>query len=367
MRPVWAEVSLPRLRENFQAICELVGPQVRVMAVVKADAYGHGAREVARALAAEGAAWFGVTAADEAAALRDAGIAQPIALLSGFWPGEEETLRAGRLTPVVFSREQVERLENFGRARSVKMPFHLKVDTGMRRLGIGADEVAPFAAALRGCRHAEIEGLCTHLASADDSLEQTRWQLEIFAGALRCLRQQGFHPPLVHLANSAAMARLPESRGTLVRPGLALYGYQLCETPLRVSPALSLKARVVSVRQAPAGAAVGYGASYVTPAPARIATVCAGYADGVNRALSNRGRAIVRGRFTPVVGRVNMDFTLLDVTAAPEVDTGDEVVLIGRQGDAEVTAAEHAGLAGTIPYEILCNIGPRVPRVYVDT
>ena len=366
-RPTWAEVSLPRWRENFRAIRARVGSGIQIMAVVKADAYGHGAPEAARALAAEGAAWFGVTSASEAVGLRCAGLTHPILLFSGFWPGEEEVLEAQRLTPSVFAEEQLGLLEAYGRKRGVRMPFHLKADTGMRRLGIGDQDLAPFLQKLRGCEHAQLEGLYTHLASADHSLEQTRAQLELFNQARRRVQQAGFDPPWIHLANSAALALCPESHGTMVRPGLALYGYQLCDTPLRVAPVLSLKSRVVSLRQVPAGTAVGYGATHTTRAPAWIATVCAGYADGVNRALSNRGRALVRGCFAPVVGRVNMDFTLLDVTGILGVQAGDEVVFIGRQGAAEITAVEVAELAGTIPYEILCNIGPRVPRMYLES
>ncbi len=365
--PTWVEVSLPRLRDNFRAIRTLVGDGIKIMAVVKADAYGHGAVGVSRALAAEGADWFGVTSASEALALRDAGLRQPILLFAGFWPGEEELLIEKQLTPTVFTEEHLRLLEACGRNHGVRLPFHLKVDTGMRRLGLPVSEVASLLALLRTCEHVRLEGLYSHLASADQpSLEQTQEQLESFQGVRRQVEQEGFRPPCVHLANSAALARVPESRGTMVRPGLALHGYQLCPSPLRVRPTLSLKSRVVSLRRVPAGTALGYAASYLTPAPARIATVCAGYAAGVNRALSNRGCALLRGCPVPVVGRVSMDFTLLDVTAVAGAEVGDEVVLIGRQGALEITAAEAAELAGTIPYEILCNISARLPRLYLD-
>ena len=364
-RHTWAEVSLARLRANFRAIHALVGPATQILAVVKAEAYGHGAVEVARALGDEGAAWFGVTCASEALPLRRAGLSQPILLLSGFWPGEEDLLFEQRLTPAVFTEEQLGLLEACARKRGVRLPFHLKVDTGMTRLGIPASELAPFLARLHACDHLQLEGLYTHLASAEEpSLEQTRHQLDSFSCARQQVEQAGFHPSYIHLANSAALARCPESWGTMVRPGLALYGYQLWESPLQVAPVLSLKSRVLSLRWVPPGTAVGYGASYVTPARARIATAGAGYADGVSRALSNRGRAVLRGCFAAVVGRVSMDFTLLDVTAIPEAEVGDEVVFIGCQGAAQITAAEIAECAGTVPYEILCNIGSRVPRLY---
>ena len=371
-RRSWAEVSLGRLCANFRAIRALVGPKIQILAVLKADAYGHGATEVAQALAEEGAGWFGVTCASEATPLRRAGLTQPILLFSGFWPGEEELLFEQRLTPTVFAEPHLRLLDASARKRGVRLPVHLKVDTGMTRLGIAASELAPFLELLRTCTHLQLEGLYTHLASAEEpSLEQTRQQLELFGRVRQQVEQAGFHPPCIHLANSTALARCPESWGTMVRPGLALYGYQLCESALRVEPVLSLKSRVLSLRWVPEGTALGYGASYVTPTRARIATVGAGYADGVNRALSNRGRALLRGLprgcFAPVVGRVSMDFALLDVTAIPNVEVGDEVVFIGCQGAARITATEIAECAGTIPYEILCNIGPRVPHVYLSS
>ena len=367
-RRSWAEVSLGRLRANFRAIRALVGPKIQILAVLKADAYGHGATEVAQALAEEGADWFGVTCVSEAMLLREAGLTQPILLFSGFWPGEEELLFEHRLTPTVFAEPQLQPLDACARKRGVRLPVHLKVDTGMTRLGIAASELAPFLELLRTCTHLQLEGLYTHLASAEEpSLDQTRQQLELFGSIQQQVNQAGFQPPCIHLANSTALARCPESWGTMVRPGLALYGYQLWESPLRVEPVLSLKSRVLSLRWVPKGTAVGYGASYVTPARALIATVGAGYADGVNRALSNRGRALVRGCFATAVGRVSMDFTLLDVTAIPNVEVGDEVVFIGCQGAAQITATEMAECAGTIPYEILCNIGPRVPQLYLSS
>jgi len=365
-RPTWAEVSLARLRENFGAVRALVGPNVRILAVVKANAYGHGAVEVARTLATEGADWFGVTSVGEALPLRRSGLNQPILLLSGFWPGEEEALVDYELTPSVSSEDQLRLLEQYSAKYRLRLPFHLKVDTGFRRLGVPVSEAARFLERLRTCKYVRLEGLYTHLASAEEAtLDQTREQLELFARVREQVEQAGFHPRLVHAANSAALGRCPESHGTMVRPGLALYGYQLCVMPLQLHPALSLKSRVLALRWVSQGDPVGYGGSYVAPARALVATVCAGYADGVNRALSNRGRAVVRGSFAPVLGRVSMDYTLLDVTAIAGVEVGDEVVLIGCQGAAQITAADVAELAGTIPYEILCNIGARVPRVYL--
>jgi alanine racemase len=367
-RPAWAEVSLATLRENFRAIRRHVGPGVEVVGVLKANAYGHGAEAVARALAAEGAAWFGVTSAAEALPLRRAGLSQPVLLFSGFWPGEEELLADHGLVPFLFDAGQLQRLEDYGRRHDKSLPFHLKIDTGMGRLGLDPADLPAFLEALGRCRHARLEGLCTHFASADEAGgEQTRRQIERFGGARRQVEQQGFHPRWLHMANSAGLARFPESHGTMVRPGIALYGYQSCASPPAVKPVLALKSRVMSVRAMPAGAPLGYGATYVTAAAARIAAVPAGYADGIPRLLSSRGRALVRGCAVPIVGRVSMDLTLLDVTAVPGVQPGDPVVFVGRQGEAEITADEPARLAGTVPYEILCGIGVRLPRVYVES
>jgi alanine racemase len=366
MRPTVAEISIPRLLANYRAIRSEVGESVAVMAVVKANAYGHGAEEVSRALAAEGAAWFGVCSVEEASPLRRAGITQPILVLSGFWPGQQEQVYAERLVPAIFDEEQLALLEAEGRRRSTVLVFHLKVDSGMGRLGVDPAALPAFLKRLRACRHVCLDGLLTHFASADaPSPDQTLSQLAVFERIGAELAQAGFPPRWVHAAATTALVRFPASRGNLVRPGIGLYGYSPGVTNLPVSAVLVLKSRIMSVREVPPGTPLGYGASYVTPGPARIACVPAGYADGINRLLSNRGKALVRGRHAPIVGRVNMDLTLLDVSQVPGAAPGDEAVLIGRQGQAEVTAEDVAAWAQTIPYEILCNISPRVPRVYL--
>lgn len=365
-RPTFAEISLTRLADNFRAVRACVGDGVEVMAVVKANAYGHGAEPVARALALAGANWFGVTGAGEAAELRRAGIEQPILLLSGFWEGEEEAIVTLGLVPAIFSDEQLRLLNAEGERRATVLPFHLKVNTGMTRLGLDPQEVAGFLERVRACPHVRLEGLMSHFASAEEPDEtQSREQMAMFCGVREQLLAAGFQPRFSHLANSAGLARFPESRANLVRPGLALYGYQPPAKRLDLAPALSLHSRIMGVRAVKAGAAIGYGAGYVARQAARIAAVPAGYADGINRQLSNRGHALVRGRRAPIVGRVSMDLTLLDVTAIEAVSAGDPVVFIGRQGGLEVTAGDHALWAGTIPYEILCNIGHRVPRAHV--
>ncbi len=368
MRPTIAEISLPRLRANYRAIKQLVGDTVAVMAVVKANAYGHGAEEVARALAAEGAPWFGVCCVEEAVELRQAGITQPILLLSGFWPGQEEQIVIHGLVPAVFEETSLLRLEEEGRRRGTVLPFHLKVNTGLGRLGLDPSELGGFLNTLHACRHVCLDGLLTHFASADaPSPEQSLSQTEMFQRALGELRRAGIEPRLLHAAGTAAIARFPSAHGNLVRPGIGLYGYVPGggSALQGLQPVLSLKSRIMSLRAVPAGTPLGYGATHTTAAGARIACVPAGYADGINRLLSNRGRALVRGQAVPIVGRVSMDLTLLDVTAVSGASAGDEVVFIGRQADAEITAEQVAQWAETICYELLCNISRRVPRVYL--
>ncbi len=372
MRPAWAEVSLARLRENFRRIRARVGAGVEIMAVVKADAYGHGAPAVAQTLATEGVAWLGVGSLDEAIELRQAGILQPIFLLSGFWKGEEEALIEHRLVAAVHDESQVGLLEEWEkRDRQECLSYHLKIDTGMGRLGILGDELDRTTARLARLRHARMEGLMTHLASADDprserARRQTDEQIERFRRAQAAVERAGLKPQWFHLANSAALATRADCWGNLVRPGIALYGCLECSNDLGLQAVLSLKSRIVSLRGIAAGSSLGYGARYVATGPRQIAAAAAGYADGVNRLLSDRGAALVRGRRAPIVGAVSMDLTMLDLTGIPGVAVGNEVTFIGRDGSEEITAAEVASLCGTISYEILCHIGKRVPRVYVE-
>lgn len=349
----WAEISLSRLRHNYRQIRKRVGDQVAVMAVVKSDAYGHGAVEVARALAGEGAPWFGVSSTRGGAELREAGITQPICVLTGFLPGEEDLLAAHRLTPAIYSADQITRLE----ARH--LPYHVKIDTGMGRLGFGpgAIETGPH-----------MEGVLTHLSSADqpgdpESVRRTEDQIRRFAEARAAVPALG-RAPWTHLANSAALATRNDCMGNLVRPGLALYGYVNCAHGLDLLPVASLRARILSLRDVPAGAPIGYGGTHVTLTPARIAVLAVGYANGISRALSGRGQALVRGRRVPMVGLVTMDLTLLDVTGVPGVEPGDVATLIGEDGGERITATEIAQLAGTVPYEVLTGLHPRIPHLY---
>jgi alanine racemase len=376
-RPTWADVSLETLRENFRVVQKHVGAGVTICAVVKADAYGHGAVECSRALEDEGARWFGVTSLDEAIPLRDAGIRGRILLMTGFWRGEEEEIARLRLTPTVWEPGQVELLEKAASKLALPgLPIHLKVDTGMGRLGVAPEDLPQIIAALESSPHLVLEGLSTHLASSEvldaPSVDE---QLKAFSQVQRLLREAGLQPLILHTANTSALISRSQTWNTMVRPGLALYGYYLpferagrevsgSGLRLGVKPVLTWKTRILSLREMRANQALGYGGTYVTKAPARIAILPVGYADGLNRQLSSRGRVIVREHYAPVVGRISMDLTLVDVTGLPGVAVGDEVILLGSSDGLQFGAREHAELANTIPYEILCGISKRVPRKY---
>jgi alanine racemase len=375
-RPTWAQVSLENLRYNFGVVQRHIGAGITVCAVVKADAYGHGATECARALEEEGARWLGVTSLDEAIPLRDAGIHTRILLMTGFWRGEEEEIIRLQLTPTVWEPGQVELLEKAAAGLDAKLHVHLKVDTGMGRLGVDPEDLYQVCSALKASPHLLLEGLSTHLASSEVlDAPSVNEQLQKFEQVRTLLRDEGFDPPLVHVANTGAVISRRESWNTMVRPGIALYGYHLpferagrevsgSQLRLGVKPVLTWKTRILSLRDERANQALGYGGTYVTKAPARIAVLPVGYADGLNRALSSRGRVLVREHYAPIVGRISMDLTLADVTGLPGVSVGDEVVLLGALDGLNVDARQHAELANTNVYEILCAISKRVPRKY---
>ena len=378
-RPTWAEVSLSALRQNYRTISKYVGAGVTVCAVVKAYAYGHGAVECARSLEEEGATWLGVTSLDEAIPLREEGIATRILLMTGFWRGEEEEIVRLELTPTVWELGQIELLERAASRIGVKQhAVHLKLDSGMGRLGCTPEQLPRICEALGASSHLTVEGFATHLASSEVlDAPSVGDQLKVFHDAKRVLRDYGFNPPLVHTANTSAVISHHESWNTMVRPGLALYGYHLpferagrvvsgAGLRLNVKPVLTWKTRILSLREMRAGQALGYGGTYVTKAPSRIAILPVGYADGLNRGLSEGGRVMVREHYAPIVGRISMDLTMVDVTGIPGVQVADEVILLGAEDGLSVDAREHADLANTIPYEILCAISKRVPRKYIS-
>jgi alanine racemase len=368
----WVEISRAQIARNYRAVCELVGPAVEVVAVVKADAYGHGAIEVARVLEAEGARWLAVSTVEEGVTLRQAGIRARILVMADNLPFTRQALLDWRLTPVIHSLSDLKELDHWLDARNAELPYHLKADTGMGRLGVleRADEIATAVLAARRLR---LEGVMSHLASAADyGSPQTDQQIRRFNELLDSLGKAGIRPRFRHLASTIPIAYgRREAWYDMVRPGHALYGYV---SPTRgpapprlldVRPALSWKARVLSVKTVPAGWSIGYGGMFQAPRPMRIGIVAVGYADGLPHRLSNRGQVIAAGRAVPILGAVSMDLTTIDLSDCPEIRPGDAITLIGTEGQASQDAQQLARLAGTISYDVLCGIRARVKRVYV--
>jgi alanine racemase len=370
-RPTWAEVDLDALAANFQTVQERVGPDLNVMAVVKANAYGHGAVECARRLEKEGAAWFGVALPEEGIELREAGITKPVLCLAGFWEGQGGSCLQQSLVPVVYRLDVIEAFDNLARERGVVADVHIKIDTGMGRLGIRFDEVSDFAGALKRFQNIRIDGLMTHFAAADEPScgPLTKDQIQRFEDAVGAFRAHGYEPTYRHFANSAAIFAEPQSWGNMVRPGGVLYGLWRdilapSDRDQKFRPVMSLHSKITFLKWVPEGETVGYGCTFEASRKTLVATVPLGYDDGYMRALSNRGHAIIRGVFATVIGRISMDLTLIDVTNVPGVQPDDEVILIGADGGLSVTAEDLAKTAGTLSYEVTCGIGARVPRIY---
>jgi alanine racemase len=364
-----AEISLPALRHNLQVVTRLVGPAT-VLAVVKANAYGHGAVPVSRAFLAAGAHRLGVATVAEGLELREAGITAPIVVLGGIFPEEIQSLLDGHLTPVLHSHEAIhaQNLAASSRHISRPLPVHLKVDTGMSRLGLPPEDVLAILGSSWPAT-LQVEGLMSHLARADEpDPAPTEDQLATFRALLDAVKSLGLAVPFTHIAGSAAILRFPSSHCNMVRPGLMLYGYApgSASSPT-LRPALTWKTRIVQVKRIQTGQAVSYGGTFVAARPTTLAVLPVGYADGYGRGLSNRGRVLIGGRHAPVVGRVCMDLTIVDVTDHPLPHPGDEVVLLGEQGQARITADDLAAWLNTISYEILCQIGRRVVRVYLKS
>ncbi len=363
LRPAWVDVDLDALDANLRRI-RAEAPGMQVLAVVKADAYGHGAVGVSRALEAAGVDWLGVALLEEGAEMRRAGIGLPILVLGTARPAKIALYRRYRLTPTLSSLAELALWRDWSAGLSEPQPVHLKVDTGMGRLGVAMDEVAEALALLRAAPRLQLAGLLSHFGDADD-LASPRNELQEarFAGVLAELTPAERERVTVHMANSAAALHRPQSRFHLGRLGIALYGLDPVRRVAGLTPVMSVVARIVQVREVPAGAPLSYGGRTVTGRRSRIAVVPVGYADGYAWRLTGRAEALVRGRRVPVAGSVTMDMTLLDVTDAGG-DPGEEVVLLGRQGDQEITAWELAERAGTISWEILCHLGLRLPRRY---
>lgn len=370
----WVEISLKQIVENFRAVREVVGPGVEVMPVVKADAYRHGAVEVSRALAAAGARWLAVSNVEEGAILRDRGITTRILVMADFLPGERAGLLDYNLTPVIHSLGDIAEWDRLAAARGVTADYHLKIDSGMGRLGTRAP-ASEVLEAIGAAKYARLEGLMTHFASAANyASAQTEEQLKVFQSLCAELAHAGVHPPMLHLASSTPIAYgRRDAWQRMVRPGHAVYGYvspvaKGTAPPrlLEVRPALTWKTAVLEVKDLPAGALVGYGGMYRTTQPTRIAVLAAGYADGIPHRLSNKGRVIANGHLAPIIGAVSMDLTTIDITHCPPLATGDAVTLLGSEGGVSIDAQQIARVAGTISYSVLCGIHARVKRIYVD-
>lgn len=374
-RPTWAEIDLDNLAANFKRIKQLVSPTARVMAVVKANAYGHGAVECARRLAREGADWFGVALPEEGIELRTSGITQPILCLAGYWPGQAAACVQHALTPVVYSLKMIEALNQAAANAGVVADVHVKIDTGMGRLGVRFDQLSEFVAALSQFRNVRIDGVMTHLAAADEASCQplTRDQIQRFNDAITVFRDHGYRPTHLHLANSAGIYGYRESWGNLVRPGGVLYGLWRDVLPVSESspgllPVMSLHSRICLLKWVPPGETIGYGCTFEASRRSLIATAPVGYHDGYMRGFSNRAHVIVRGMYAPVVGRVSMDLTLIDVTDVGGVEVDDQVTLLGwnrENAELKIKAEDLARIAGTLSYEVTCGVSERVPRVYV--
>jgi alanine racemase len=369
-RPTWAEIDLDALASNFRFVRRTVGGDVKVMCVVKADAYGHGAVGCARRLAAEGADWFAVALPEEGIELRRAGIAQPILCLEGFYEGQAGALIEHKLVPAIYRPDMAAALDAAARAAGVVADIHVKIDTGMGRLGVRHEEAEAFARALKKFANLRVDGLMTHFASADDAARDafTKEQLARFHAALASFRERGHAPAFVDMANSAATFAHTATHGNMVRPGGVLYGLwrdvlqpQTDQSP-PFHPVMNVRSRIILLKWIAAGETLGYGCTFEATRPTLVATLPIGYHDGYTRALSNRGRVLVRGQYAPVVGRVSMDLTLVDVTDVRGVAQGDLVTLLGTDGELLLPAEEIGKLAKTISYEITCGISARVPR-----
>lgn len=364
-------MDLGALEANFHSVRRFVGEDINYLAVVKADAYGHGAVQCAKLLEAAGIDWFGVAIPAEGIELRKHGITKRILCLGGFWPGQEEMMLDHGLTPVIYRSDQIEAYNRAARSRGSVAEVHVKVDTGMGRIGFREEELDGLIRDFGKCESLHLEGLMTHFAAADDPAEDefTDLQTDRFEKAAGAFETAGFKLVFKDLANSPASIAHPSARGNMVRLGGVLYG--LCDDVLppnidlpRIEPVLSLYSSVAHIKEIPEGESLGYGRTFVTGRNSRIAIIPIGYQDGYARSLSNRSRVIIAGRFAPVVGRVSMDWTLVDVTDVPDAETGSKVVLIGSDGENRIKAEELARLTGTISYEITCGINRRVERVY---
>lgn len=373
-RPTWTEINLDNLAFNFRSVKRFVGAHLGYLAVVKADGYGHGAVRCARKLEQAGIDWFGVALPEEGLELRENSITKPILCLGSFWAGQENLLLENDLTPVIYRLDIAEKFNRAAKDKKKIADVHIKIDTGMGRIGVRFDEVQEFAESLKRLTNLRVEGMMTHFATADNLGENdfTNEQIKCFDKAVEIFEEKGFRPVYKDLANSPAAVAHRNSRGNLVRIGGILYGLgddvlpREIEKP-QLKPVLSLHTRIAHLKKVPKGETLGYSRTFTTEKNSLIATIPIGYQDGLTRRLSNKGRVLINGNFAPMVGRISMDWTILDVTDIPNVEINDEVILIGEQNEKKITAEELARLTETISYEITCGIDRRVTRIYVGS
>jgi len=373
-RPTSATVNLNNLAFNFHSVRQTVGEKVKYMAVVKADGYGHGAVECAKRLEKEGIDWFGVALPEEGLELRENNILKPILCLGSFWVGQENLILENNLTTVIYNLDLAEKLDKAACQSRIKAKIHLKVDTGMGRIGVRFDEIKEFAENLTKFKNLEVEGIMTHFASADDLSQNdfTNLQIKRFYESVEIVESKGFRPIYKDLANSPAVVAHKNSHGNLVRLGGILYGLGDDVLPKEIilpktNPVMSLTSRITHLKHILRGDTLGYGRTFTARKDSIIATIPIGYQDGYSRGLSNSGRVIINNKFAPVVGRVSMDWTIIDVSEIESVKLNDEVILIGKSDDKVIKTEELAEKTATISYEITCGINRRVPRIYVGS
>lgn len=380
----WAEIDLSALAHNYRELRRVTDERAEIMAVVKADGYGHGASQVARIALDNGAKYLAVARIDEAVRLRRAGIDAPILLFGHSLPAYVPYMVSNNILCAINSLESAKLLSMEAERLSNTLRVHIKVDTGMGRLGVASDALTMNSATPEGFTGAvndilhiaaqpgiEVEGIFTHFANADCRDKQhAREQLALFTALLKELEKANFCPRFRHAANSAATIEMPEAHFDLVRPGISQYGLwpsrEVDQTLIDLRPAMSIKSTVIQVKEVGPGFKVSYGSTHVTSNPTRIATIPIGYADGFDRVLSSKGQMLVKGKRAPILGRVCMDLTMIDVGRIPDVDLEDQVIILGRQGNQEITADEIAGLAGTINYEVVSSLTSRVAKIYLQ-
>lgn len=366
-RPTFAEIDLGAVRYNLRKIKEIVGCGTKILGVVKADAYGHGMNEVSKAIVKEGVSYLGVASLDEARELRRIGIKQNIIVLGSILPEEAKGVLKFNVAQTVSCLRMAKVLSKLGQEKNKKIKIHIKIDTGMGRIGFWHEEAIGFIKNITSLKNIIIDGIFTHFPSAEDDELFTRRQIDDFNSLVRGLLSIGIDIPLKHASNSMALIDFKEANMNMVRPGLIMYGlYPRGDLlkKLNLRPALKLKTKVVHVKSVPKGRSVSYGRTYVAEEDTKIATIPVGYGDGYSRHLSNRSDVLIKGMRAPVVGKICMDMTMAYVGHIKGVKAGDEVVLIGGQGKDSIRVEELSKLIYTIPYEIVCNIGRRVPRIY---